>query len=141
MPIYILLSDIQAFISTVICEGDRSFNLPSTPSWLNFSHPLSSFHHHPSPSPPPFAPNNTKQHGYKPLPASEGCGLNQHRLSSLRSEVAAPAAPPLSKGMWAGSDSLDRAAREGDKKVGAELFVPLQFDLFRFDEGHLSNRK
>ena len=89
--------------------------------------------HHPSP--------RTTRNDADTSPSPSGCGLNQHRLSSLRSEVPAPAALPLSKGMWVGSDSLDGAAREGNRQVGAELFVPPQFDLFRFDEGHLSNRK
>ena len=35
------------------------------------------------------------------LPSIEGCGLDFHCLGSLRSEDAAPVAPPLSKGMWA----------------------------------------
>ena len=35
----------------------------------------------------------------KPLPSAEGCGFHRHH-SSLRSEGAAAAAPPLSKGMW-----------------------------------------
>jgi hypothetical protein len=36
--------------------------------------------------------------GCKPLLYSEGCGLNQHHLSSLRSEDIVAAAPSLSKG-------------------------------------------
>jgi hypothetical protein len=37
----------------------------------------------------------------EPLFSIEGCGLDFHRLGSLTSEDEAPAAPPLSKGMWA----------------------------------------
>jgi len=46
----------------------------------------------PSPSPPQFAHNEMQSPGCEPLPYSKGCGLNQHHLSSLRSEdiVTAP---------------------------------------------------
>ena len=42
------------------------------------------------------------QPGDEPLPSIEGCGLDQNRLGLLRSEDVGAAAPPLSKGMWAG---------------------------------------
>jgi hypothetical protein len=45
-----------------------------------------------------FAYNEMQSPGCKPLPYSEGCGLNQHHLSSLRSEDVVAAAPSLSKG-------------------------------------------
>jgi len=46
--------------------------------------------------------NIAYQHADGPLPSIEWCGLHQDRLGSLTSEVAAPAAPPLSNGMWVG---------------------------------------
>ena len=49
----------------------------------------------------------------EPLPSIEGCGLDFHRLGSLTSEDAAPATPPLSKGMWAAwFRSMDDPGRE-----------------------------
>jgi hypothetical protein len=96
----ILLSDLQAFISNIIFKGKRSFNSPSIPSRLIFTHSLSSFHHHlrpphhnsptttpnnlaASPSPPlrdvgptshPTAPSQARMQSQPPLPFSKGCG-------------------------------------------------------------------
>ena len=53
---FIWLLDSQAFILNIICEGNRSLNLPSTPSRLTFVHPLSSFHHHLCPPPTTVCP-------------------------------------------------------------------------------------
>jgi len=53
------------------------------------------------PSPPQITANHTRAPACEPLPSIEGCGLLQYHIGSLRSEVAASAAPPLSKGMWA----------------------------------------
>jgi len=102
---FILLSGLRAFISNAIFERNQSFNFTSTASQLIFAHSLTFLHsatHSPSPSPPPASAANVAcRPGHEPLPSLEGCGLNQHRSSSLTSEDAAAAAPPLSKGMWA----------------------------------------
>ena len=61
IQVFILLSDLHAFISNVIFEGEQSFNPPSTPSRLIFDHSLSSFHHHLGPphhKSPATTPNN-----------------------------------------------------------------------------------
>jgi hypothetical protein len=102
MQLFILLSAVRALISSVIFEGERSFNSTSTASRLMSAHPPSFLPPPHSPSPPRFAPNHTQRPGREPLPSFEGCGLNKQRIGSLRSEDAAARAPPLSKGMWAG---------------------------------------
>ena len=71
--------------------------------WLMFAHSLS-FHHHLSSTTFALtlsASNLACRSLHKPLPSIEGCGLNHHHVSSLRSEVAAADAPPLSKGILA----------------------------------------
>ena len=97
---FILLVGTWVLISSVICKGKQSFNPPSTPSWLTFVH-LPLFLPPPLPSLPQFAHNHTQQPDHEPLPSIEGCGLDYQHLCSLTSEDAAPAAPPLSQGMWA----------------------------------------
>jgi len=82
-------------------EDEWSSNATSTASRLMFVYVLSSHYLPPSPSPPQFARNHTQSPGREPLPYSEGCGLNQYHLRSLRSEDVVAAAPPLFKGMWA----------------------------------------
>ena len=100
IQVFILLSDLHAFISNVIFEGERSFNPPSTPSRLIFDHSLSSFHHHlgpphhkspattpnnPTASPSPLlrdvgsptnatAPSEARMQPQPPLPFPKGCG-------------------------------------------------------------------
>jgi hypothetical protein len=44
IQILILLLGSQMLKSNIICEGERSFNLPSMPSRLSFTHPPSFFH-------------------------------------------------------------------------------------------------
>ena len=59
--IFILLSDSQVLISSIILEGDRSLNLPSTTSQLTFACLPSFFHHHlcpPHHKSPPTTPKN-----------------------------------------------------------------------------------
>jgi hypothetical protein len=59
--IFILLSDSQVLISSVILQGERSFNPPSTPSRLTFARLPSFFHHHlrpPHHKSPPTTPKN-----------------------------------------------------------------------------------
>jgi len=101
IPSSILLSCVQAFISRIIFEGMRSLNPPSTPSRLDFTllRPPPSLHHHPRSR--PLHLKFACRLGHEPLPSVEGCGLHPHRFGSLTSEDAIPAAPPLSKGMWA----------------------------------------
>jgi hypothetical protein len=96
---FTLLSDLYAFISNVIFEGERSFNPPSTPSRLIFPSSLI-FHHHlgpphhkspattpnnPTVSPSPLlrdvgsltnatAPSEARMQPQPPLPFSKGCG-------------------------------------------------------------------
>jgi len=101
IQLFILLSCVQAFISHVIFEGKRSLNPPSTPSRLDFTllRPPPSLHQHPHSR--PLHLKFACLLGHEPLPSVEGCGLHPHRFGSLTSEDAIPAAPPLSKGMWA----------------------------------------
>ena len=58
---------------------------------------------------PQIHPNHVQQHGHKPLPSSGGCGLNQHHLSSLRSEV----------GPWGGS----MMRKKGESRRREKLIV------------------
>ena len=60
--------------------------------------PLSFLHHHHSPSPSPFAPNDTQRRGCEPLPSHEGCGPYSKTLTHLRSEVAPQPPLPFPKG-------------------------------------------
>ena len=63
--------------------------------------------------------------GNEPLPSIEGCGLRQHRPSSLTSEDAAAAAPPLSQGMWATwTRSMVEPGREEDEGGTHEVECP-----------------
>ena len=63
----ILLSGLSTLISSVICEGERSFNPPSPPSRLTFTHPPSFFYHL-HPPPPQISGNHTQVPTREPLP-------------------------------------------------------------------------
>ena len=122
----ILLSDLQAPISTTIYGGDWSFKHTSTPSQLIFTRslpPPPPLYHH------PLALNNssvTCQLVNEPLPSVEGCGLNYQRHCSLTSKDAAAPAPPLSKGMWAvQSRSTKDLEREDHEGGGAGSETPM----------------
>jgi hypothetical protein len=98
---FLLLSGLRVFISNTIFVGERSFNYTSTASTVDVRSftllPLPpSLHHHLRPY--PLRLQLARRPRHQPLPSTEGCGLNQHHVSSLRSEVAAAAAPPLPKG-------------------------------------------
>jgi len=121
----ILLSDLQAPISTAIYGGDRSFKRTSTPSRLIFARslpPPPPLYHH------PLALDNssiTCQLVDEPLPSVEGCGLNYQRHCSLTSKDAAAPAPPLSKGMWVvQSRSTEDLEREDHEGGGQEVRCP-----------------
>ena len=101
IPFFILLLYVQAFISRVIFEGQRSLNPPSTPSQLDFTllRPPPSLLQHPRSR--PLHLKFACRLGHETCPSVEGRGPHPHRFGSLTSEDAIPVAPPLSKGMWA----------------------------------------
>ena len=135
MQISILLSDLRAFILNVILEGEQSFKLTSTASQLKFAH-LSLFHG-PPPLPPPFARNLTSLPSHEPLPSIEGRGLVQYCPCSLRSEDAAAAAPPLSKGMWVAWTCL-REEWRGERHEGGHRRWKAQWVRLKNRLQHLS---
>jgi len=96
-----LLSGLQALISNAIYGGERSLKRTSTASRLIFVHSLLLLHHLSTPPSPSPSSTTPVQLADEPLPSIEGCGLDFHQLGFLTSEDTAPAAPPLSKGMWA----------------------------------------
>ena len=133
MQIFILLLALQALISSVIFEGEQSFNSTSR---LMFAH-LPSFLPPPhSPSPPHFAPNHTQRPGCEPFSSSEGFGLNKQCIGSLRSEDAAAPAPPLSKGMWAGFFMLSNDNRHPTTTSAQRQLPPLRPSMTAIDSDH-----
>jgi hypothetical protein len=94
----ILLSDVQAFISNVIFKGERSFNSPSTPSRLMFTHSLSSFHHHlrpPHHTSPPISPNNPAT---SPSPLVRDVGSIKTAAAPSQARTKPPPPLPFPKG-------------------------------------------
>lgn len=123
-------------------EDEWSSNATSTASRLMFVYVLSSHYLPPSPSPPQFARNHTQSPGREPLPYSEGCGLNQYHLRSLRSEDVVAAAPPLFKGMWAAccrsTVECGRETRKGGPRKWEALHVRCDSEL-RFRRSSFSS--
>jgi len=89
IQLFTLLSDLRTLILSIILEGERSFNPPSTPSRLNFTllRPPPLPHH---PRSRPLASNFACRFGRQPLPSIEGCGLDFHHHCSLTNEDAVP---------------------------------------------------
>jgi len=77
--------------------------------------------------------NHTRAPTHEPLPSIEGCGLLQYRIGSLRSEVAASAAPPLSKGMWAWRRGKWEAGRrlKAAGKEGKEWYITKEWGTMK----------
>jgi hypothetical protein len=79
-------------------------------------------HHHILSSPLHLALNHAHPPGLEPLLFLERCGFKEQRLCSLRSEDAAAAAPPLSRGMWLAycrsMEEWGREARGETQEVG-----------------------
>jgi len=96
-----LLSGLQACISNVIFEGERSFKPPSTTSWLILVRSPSFLHHH-----------------HLALAATIRAQL--HATTRIRTREDAVAAPPLSKGIWAGLFLLDEGIWGGDTRGGTQ---------------------
>jgi hypothetical protein len=129
IQIFILLSHVPAFISNAIYVGKRSFNPPSTTSWLIFLRSLPSHHHHLC-SHHHHSLSSSHQHSQEPLPSFEGCGLNCQHSSDLKSTNPATAAPPLLRGMWAAPSRLTEEElgienARGDPETGRPMqYVP-----------------
>jgi len=95
-------------ISRVIFGGERSFKPTSTASRVDIGSFL--LHHHPSSTLSTLSQPHAKP-GDEPLPYYEGCGLNHQHPGKRRMDSSRP---PLSKGMWAGTYSLDGGIGEGE---------------------------
>ena len=81
-------------ISSVIFEGERSFNHTSTASRLMLARPLFFLHHH-LPPPHPISPlSHTRPPGQAPLPSVEVCGPDRQRPQQVP-EVGSQSHPPL----------------------------------------------
>ena len=112
--LFILLSGLRAPISSSINEDERSLKPPSTPSRLILVRPLSFLHHHHSPSPSPFAPNDMQRRRCKALPSIEGSPTNNAQVQNGESKSA----PPLSIGMWAAGCCSIEVFGEGETRRG-----------------------
>jgi len=115
-----LLSPDPAFISNAIFEVERSFNPPSTASRLFFLHPLSFLYHYLCPR-HPNRPSTTR---YKlamgPSPLLRDVGLITNATRKHTSSNPSRTCPSPSRGMWAGSCSLDGANEEGETHGGTQ---------------------
>ena len=91
--ILILLSASRVLISSVIFEGERSFNHTSTASRLMFAHPLSFHNHHPPPRHPNSPPNDTRHPARSPSPLLRDVGPIDNTSASF--EARTKPQPPL----------------------------------------------
>jgi hypothetical protein len=101
IPIFILLSQVLAFISNAILEGKRSFNPPSTTSRLILARSLSCFYHHPHPRHFESHPTTRRNTATTPSPHLRDVGSTTNAPSNADRRIQVTPAPPLSIGMWA----------------------------------------
>ena len=113
IPIFILLSQNLALISSTIFVGKQTFNLPSTASWLIFVHPPSFFYHYLRPRHPNQLSTTCYELAMGPSPRLRDVGPTTNATSKHTSSDPSHTCPSPSRGMWASSCSLDRANRGG----------------------------
>ena len=121
---FILLSELQTLISSVILEEERSFNLPSTSSWLNFTLlPLSFAHHHLSTTTPALAlspPTPLVDLATSPSPLLRDVGLTSTSIAPSQARMQPQPPLPFSKGCGC-SFSLDGGIGEGGAEPGGPM--------------------
>jgi len=96
--------------------------MPSTVSRLTLVRPLSFLYHHPPPQHLNSVPTTRVNSATSPSPLLGDVGSTTNAPGSVERTTAAPA-PPLSKGMWAGTYLLDggiggRETQGGTQQVG-----------------------
>jgi hypothetical protein len=114
--IFILLSDPQVPISSVILQGERSLNAPSTPSRLTFARLPSFFHHHLHPSHHKSLPTTPKNPPASPSPMFRDVGSlnNVSAPSEARCSLSCPS--PFERDV--GAKEEERRGQEKGKGGG-----------------------
>jgi len=119
MTLFTLLSDLQTRISSIILEEEQSFNLPSTPSRLNFTHlPLSFAHHHLSTTTPALAllpPTSPLDLAASPSPLLRDVGSTSTSTAPSQARMQPQPPLPFSRDVGAPSRWMEELGREGQK--------------------------
>jgi len=127
ITLFILLSDLQTRISSIILEEEWSFNPPSTPSRLNFTHlPLSFAHHHLSTTTPALAllpPTSPVDLAASPSPLLRDVGSTSTSTAPSQARMQPQPPLPFSKGCGC-SFSLDGIGEGGEEGGTNEMGGP-----------------